>query len=622
MKKSYINLTKKFLIGTSVAIGIVFAAGCTKDAKQDIMEEDGEGTRVVLRVGDIDYGKGGPALKGKAGQAAAVSSADKTELLEKDGFEVLVSQREKGGTNSKMLGSRRNSSASNNGLRAEVMEEGFNYRIFLREQGATTGFVSEQFVSGETGSLPVEKGKIYEWYALSYNNTDDVPEGDENGQVPIMAGDGLLYATGVFDVEDVDGDVVVPLTITFKPRLTRLVIELNTMGMFAPIQSADVSVSGLYVAPEAIDIVTGQFMGDTTENLSIAFGDFTDVQGAEGHRKTMATSVAANAAEGITVRVSGLQIGLDDGSVRDFGTAFIEHAFTPEHGMEQEMLFGFVESALTRGTVSWARSNLYYTGPDNPSAPGATMSNNPYRFYHTNPRTNDPRSFFSFKGHVPRQLASANEAEQIDPCSLVYPAGRWKTPTQAELGTLTSTQGLLSNVVGGLLSTLGLGETPGMQYVTGEYIQLNPAAQGGRPATTGQSTAYGSNTSSTNVLRFNYNGIMTSIDVIEELISLELGDTYGAQAAFWTSESITDANLGGLLGGVLDLGAWSFVGRDTPTLLGRRVYGTQSLGALNIDLLGAANVVSSSLMNVRCTRDDAWDPTASGYDPNPDLSGI
>jgi hypothetical protein len=43
---------------------------------------------------------------------------------------------------------------------------------------------------------------------------------------------------------------------------------------------------------------------------------------------------------------------------------------------------------------------------------------------------------------------------------------------------------------------------------------------------------------------------------------------------------------------------------------------------LNIDLLGTLNVVNSSLMNVRCVRDASWNPTAPGYDPNPDLSNL
>ncbi|RZF58874.1 hypothetical protein [Sphingobacterium corticibacterium] len=610
MNKSYRNLTKKFLIGTSIAMGIVFMAGCAKDAKQDIKEQEVGGTRVVLRVGDIDYGKGGPALKGKAGQTASVSSANKIEILESDGFEVLVSQREKGGKSSKMIGSRRNSGGSTNGLRAEAMEEGFNYRIFIKEQGATTGFISEQFVSGETGSLPVEKGKIYEWYALSYNSTDEVPEGDENGQVTVIAGDGLLYAAGIFEVENADGDVVVPLTITFKPRLTRLVIELNTMGMFAPMAGADVSVSGLYVAPEAIDIVTGHFVGDTTENLSVAYEDFTDIAGAGGQRKVLTTSVAANAADGISVTVSGLQITLDDGSTRDFGTKAIVHQFTPEHGMEQEMLFGFIESALTTDRsgveVQWARSNLYYESGEF----------NPYRFFHTNPfitasNTEDAnKSFFSFRGHIPRQFASANEAQQLDPCALVYPAGRWKTPTDVELRSLTSTSGLIGDLLGDILSVVFPEPgTPGASFGS-NYIEYVPSA--------GSDPAYGSATSATNRLRFPYNGLQTQLSAVSGLVTLSLGNV-GETAALWSSDRVADLAL-------IEVGAWGYLGATAPAQLGippraARAIAGRSAGVLNLDVLNLG-LLGSGFQNVRCTRNASWDPTAAGYDPNPDLSAL
>lgn len=597
------KLITKLTAGGLLALGAVFATGCAKDANETILEE-GVGTRVVVKVDGI-ADRETKSEKKMSTNSSSPSLGSNATLIEGSAFDVFVSNTNGSASKSRKISSSKRNSSSN-GLRAAAMEDGIGYRIFLRKEGATE-LVSEPFTSGETGSIPVEKGATYEWFALSYNTENAVPESDANGEVAVEEGEGLLYASGDFTVADEDGDVVVPLNVTFKPQLTKVTVELNTQGMFAPIASADVSVTGVYSAPESINILTGEFTGDAETALSLDYSDFEEVSGSEGTRTIATAYVAANVEEDITVSATNLTVTLDTDAPRNFGTNALTQTFGPEPGTEQQIVLNFLESPLTRGDVSWARSNLYYSA-----------GFNPYRFYHTNPRTNDPNSYFSFKGHLPRQLASANEADQIDPCALVYPAGRWKTPTQTELGTLTNTQGLLSNVVGGLLATLGLGETQGMQFQTGEYVQLDPDANGGRPATEGQNPAYHENT---NVLRFNYNGLMANIGVVEELINLELGSTYGAQAAFWTSESVTDANLGGLLGGALDLGAWSFVGRDVQPLLGtRKIYGTQSLGALNIDLLGSLNVVSSSLMNVRCTRDNSWDPLADGYNPDPTLN--
>lgn len=604
MNRQYKKLLGRLTFGVMLALGTAFASGCAKDAKEDIAVP-GEGTRVVINVGGIDNGKPLVANKLRASAGSASSEPDsKAKLIEGSAFDVLVTQSGSVESSSRGLQSRSSASTSSGLKAATPMPNGSAYRLFLRKQGDAT-LVSAALTSGTPGAISVEKGASYEWFALSYNSTTEVPDATDN-VVALSDLTNLLYAKGEFTVPSGDGDVIVPLDVVFRPRVTRAVIEINTRGMFAPVADATVTVTGLYAAPEAIDVVTGNLIGGE-KNQTIAFEDFAPVAGTGGQRMQATAFIGGNANENITVSVTNLRITLDDGNIRNFGEASLNQTFAPEAGMEQSIVLNFLESPLTRSNVGWARSNLYYTA-----------GYNPYRFFHTNPRTDNPNSYFSFKGHLPRTLASANAANQKDPCALVYPAGRWKTPTSAELATLTSTQGLLSNVVGGLLATLGLGATPGVGFETGEYIEMTPTYSAA--PTTGQNPAYGDNNSATNRLRFNYNGFMQNVDVVE-LIELELGSTYGSQAAFWTSQTINDANLGGLLGGVVDAGGWSFVGRDVALLglIGRRGYAIQSAGITNIDLLGAVNVLSSSLMNVRCTRNTAWNPDAPGYNPEPTL---
>ncbi len=618
---------KKLAVGTLLAIGVVFVSGCAKDAKQDTPEPDGEGTRVVLKVAGIDDIQGTPALKANAG-GGMTSPANKTELVKGEGFDVLVFQDNKIESQSNFVTKSHRSSSLSGALRSAAMPTGNTYRVFLREKGTTGALTTEAFTSGSTASIPVEKGKTYEWFALSYNNTAEIPAGT-NGVVAVDDEAALLYASGEFSVEDTEGDVVVPVEITFKPRLTRVAIEINTMGMFAAIESFDVKVTGLHATPDAINVVTGDFEGSGEAELDLTDADFVDVDGNTfGDQKVVYRYVAANTNDAITVSVTNLKTVLDakaGGAIRDFGGAELVKTFVPERGMEQRIVMGFVESPLVRGGVSWARSNLYYTGPVNPSAPGATMTHNPYRFYHSNPQTQDANSYFSFKGHVPRKLASANEANQKDPCALVYPKGLWKTPTAAEVGTLTSrSPSLLGDILGNLLDAIGLSAaTPGASYGS-EYIQFDNNYSS--VPTTGVNTVYGPANGATNNIRFQYNGLDNRIDVLEELITLQIGN-YNQAGAFWTSQSATDADLGGLLGDLADLGARSFIGTDRAILggiLGRRAWASNSIGLVNLDLLSGINVLSSPLMNVRCVRDASWTTAsqAPGYDPMPDLSNL
>ncbi|WP_138096704.1 hypothetical protein [Sphingobacterium thalpophilum] len=98
-----------------------------------------------------------------------------------------------------------------------------------------------------------------------------------------------------------------------------------------------------------------------------------------------------------------------------------------------------------------------------------------------------------------------------------------------------------------------------------------------------------------------------------------IGDTPNKYTAFWTNDRLLGTPL-------IGLGVNHFLGHTATGLLsvlppatdtGFRSY--RSTNALAIDLLGSINVVKSSLMNVRCVRNTAWNGNAPGYNPNPVL---
>lgn len=625
MKKLHTNSISRLAAGVLLTLGIVFATGCAKDAKQDVGEYTGEGTRLVVRVEGIDNGSSKPLLKGSSeGKKSGSITNGHAKLVEGDGFDVFVSQTNKIVSGENLANTMRSSSSkSAKGLRSEAMANGISYRLFLRKTGETT-LISEPFVSGTTGSIAVEKGASYEWFALSFNTTDEVAAGTD-GSVTITDHSGVLYAKGTFEVGTGDGDVVVPLNITFKPQLTRIAVEINTMGMFAPIASADVSVTGGYATPDAIDVVTGNFLG-TVAPINVAYSDFIEVVSGQGDRKVAYVNVAANSSEDISVKVTNLKITLDDGSERNFGSSTMTQTFTPEPGMEQQIVLGFVESPLTHAGVQWSRSPLYYAG--NRSATSvAQLEHNPYRFYHTNPAltSNNPEAYFSYGGAMPGKLAK--QANPLDPCAFVYPAGLWKTPSSGDLagiksyGVTTLLEVLNLNVGGTLDALVGVLDLLAAP-VEGASLASNPNAHQFTSVTGGANSAYAS-TPRANTLRFNYNGFMRDVDLVEGLIQLQLGNTVGSYSAFWTNDRSFSLPFD-----IANLGVLHYLGHTHTvtvpilgTVLSTEPKAFEGANVLAVDVLGL-DLVRSSLMNVRCVRNSGWNPNAAGYDPNPDYSVI
>lgn len=430
-----------------------------------------------------------------------------------------------------------------------------------------------------------------------------IPDRGANDNFTLPQNKDVLYAASTTDL--VTSDTPAPISVTFNRLFSRIGIELNTMGLFGTMNSATVGITGQAVKTGTIDLTTKAFVGPLTSGTvpTFSFGNFTNITDAS--QKIAYFYTADPTPLNIGVSIQNLIVTLDDGTTRNFGTATLSKTIpvTPELGKSHRLLVGIGESALTFQGVQWSRSNLYYK----------TGSTTPYRFNASNLYSSsiDQNSYFSFKGHIPRKLASGNPANQKDPCALVYPAGLWKTPSKPDLNAIQNREGVLGNLLGSILDLVGLGAaTPGAEIDNGiggtnHYIQFTPTA--------GVSTAYGASTSPENKLRFNYNGLQTNVGLIDGLITLNLGTSKGNQVAFWTEDQGLD------LLGLVGVGAWNYLGFSAG-ILSNTPKGAASAGLLNIDLIGL-NVVSSALMNVRCVRNPAWAAASQlpTYNPMPVL---
>lgn len=606
MKTINNNLASKFALAAFLALGTLAVTSCNKDKSQSDQETPADQSQLVVRVAGISDGEGNAIKSSKSSTSSSKSSNNSIELVQSNGFDAVVAVDNNAPSADASPLSQAGLRASS-GLKAAStpLTSTTTYRLYLykNEGGAYTFTKSMQFTPGTEAPIQIPNGS-YKWVALSYNNTDAIPEADASNNLVLPENKDVLYATsGATDI--VINSNTAPLSITFNRLYARIAIEINTLGMFAPINSATIAVTGQNAKAATFNLTSGAItLAGSGGTPALTEVNFTDLDG-NASRKVAYYYTADQTAQSLTVSVSNLKIQLDNGTERNFGATALTQSkvITPERGKNHRFLVGITESALSfgsgTGAAQWSRSNLYYKPND------AT----PYRFYHTNPQTNDPNSFFSFGAHRPRVLASANAA--VDACALVYPAGLWKIPTAAQLGNVTSV-GLL----GGLLGDLGLTNVAGIDALvvvqdllaarvanstaTATYSEFTP--------TTGNNSAYGAATSSVNRLRFNYNGYMNTLGALNNLITLDLGNTYGSYNAFWTSENLIGSPL-------INLGVKYHLGHTT----GGNYKAYRTTSVLSAGLLGAVSVINSPLMNIRCVRDATWAAKSAqaSYNPMP-----
>lgn len=629
MKKINNNLANKFALAAFLALGtLVVTTSCSKNNTSiEEIAPDGK-NQVIVRITGLNEGEENISTKA-SNTNSTKTSGNSLKLVEGDEFDVVV-----GVTNSSSMSSGLKAS---NGLRAATtpLNSTTTYSIYFykRNPDNSYSFVkSVPLTASAVGTIDLTNGS-YKWLAVSYNNTDALPIGTTATSVPsstqLDLNKDVLIASSTSDL--VINNNSVPLNITFKRIFSTVTVEVNTLGMFAPMTAnPTIAVSCTNgIKTKTIDFSTGNLLLTNVSDLSLTQANFTDVAlpvpvGTDAYRKVATFKTAEQSELTVNAKISQLKIKADNGSIRNFGVSQSNQdiKITPLGGKNQRLLVGLAESALNYGTVEgstvqWGRSNLYYRT-------GGNLATTPYRFYHTNPNQPDAsESFFSFKGHLPLTLAKTDAALQKDPCALVYPAGLWKTPTSAEIGQITSYQGVVSNLLGGIVNLIKDDGTPGATFAS-NYIEYT--------ASSGvQSSVY---PAATQKLRFYYNGSGHAVTILTGLVTLDfkyknaLGigvDTRGQSASIWSSNQLlTGDPLLSLLKGVSGLasvGATSYIGStENGGLLGTTQvpHGTESAGLLNIDALNLG-VIASDFMNVRCTRNASWNGSAAGYNPMPSL---
>lgn len=240
------------------------------------------------------------------------------KLVQTDGFDAVIA------VDNNTIPSENSSffKANSKGLKAAStpLSSTTTYRLYLykNEGGIYTFTKSMQFTSGSPASIKIPNGS-YKWVALSYNNTDNIPDANASNDLVLPENKDVIYATsGITDI--VINSNTIPLNITFKRLYARIAIEINTLGMFAPINSATITVTGQSTKAATLNLLSSALtLAASGGTPSLTQVNFTDLDNNPS-RKIAYYYTADQTPQNLTVYLTNLKIQLDDDTERDFGS--------------------------------------------------------------------------------------------------------------------------------------------------------------------------------------------------------------------------------------------------------------------------------------------------------------
>ena len=415
---------------------ICLLTACSKEGKDEMPIID-DGSQLMVTVVGINEAQISSKTSSTAKSSTVETSAKPLKTIQHAGFDVQVSADNELPVHRDLKGAISSSTAAGKGLRAETNSNSITYRLYLFNKDDSAFVSSSTLNFGTAGQLQVRSGKSYIWCALSYNNTEEIPDiSANNSSINLPENKDVLYTAGEFTVPTTE-NAQVELPITFNHKFARIAVEINTMGMFANMTGMTAAVkfgnnTSETITNGAIDIKTGNLsqtgLNQTLSTLQARA--FSDIESGYQDRKIAYFYIPAmdvNQNLSAAVQMNSLSILLDDGTVRSFDTNlqatpfnFEQDISVIEPGKSYHFLFNMMESALTVNGIQWARQNLYLHND----------AHNPYRFLHSYQST---------------AISAGWSAEMLmnqgDPCLKVYPEGSWRMPTVQETRTTIAPSG-------------------------------------------------------------------------------------------------------------------------------------------------------------------------------------
>ncbi|NGM65128.1 fimbrillin family protein [Sphingobacterium sp. SGR-19] len=543
---SFLNL--KLTTTILVTLTLFTLSSCSKTTETDTITHNNIKLNVqVLGITDM---KTSQSVKSKASNSS-LHTSQKPELISEKivscpSFDTQLSLRQENiDDGNSVVRSRMSGSRASSVKGSAAMENGITYRLLIYEEDGT--FVSStQLTADGPSEIAILGGETYSWYAVSYHNSDPIPEVDSNNPIlDVPENTDLLYASGIIEAPTQTSEESLSLGIVFTHKYARIALELNTMGMFGNMNNVGLTISGAAGTKANINLKDGSLSNISADPATLSFNDFENVDPLYADRKIAYVYTAVESLMDLKVNINALDLELVNGTNRVFSNlaenpAVFEFSFTPQIGASYTATMNFIESFLTVNSTKFARTNLYYQG-----------GHNPYRFLPTNEHTDARNTYFAFRGVLPGQYG--NSLISGDPCALVYPEGTWRTPGFNNFMMIVPVYPIETYKVEN-----GLG-----------YFEYEDTQGTGAPYPSDK-------------LRINFNGYGTAVTEVNGEIEIDLNDSYGKSANLWSTSS---DGLGGL--GVFYYNGASGLG--------------DNINKEMIDYQGTGHV-QTTFKNIRCIR--------------------
>ncbi|WP_400261869.1 hypothetical protein ACFX5U_20145 [Sphingobacterium sp. SG20118] len=262
MKKIKRNRTTKFVLYAFLALGTLAITGCNKDKNQNGQEIPTGKNKIVVRIAGISDGESvaTPGTKSSSSKMAT-TPAHTIELVQTNDFDAIVALDNKNITNASAIGGLKATGDSRAASTAMKPDNTYNLYFYLEQAGTYTLAKVAPLTAGTETTVELENGN-YKWVALSYNNTATLPDGNTNS-ITLPENTDVLYASSNLTI---GVPKVAAIDITFNRVFARIAVEVNTLGIFGPMESTPtISVTGDKVLKTGtIDLTTGEFIGSLT----------------------------------------------------------------------------------------------------------------------------------------------------------------------------------------------------------------------------------------------------------------------------------------------------------------------------------------------------------------------
>ena len=443
-----------------------FCFSCSKENDPDgTAGQHGDGTSITFEISGIDNGTQVVDVnREQISKIHAASHSPQSILYKKqepvnEFCDAVVSLSEvptNAQTSKKVLSAIGSRSTGEHGVKLSStdMPIGRTYRVVLYEGGTQVATLNATSGTAFTFSGAF-RNRVYTWFAYSYNNSVPFTGNfdDANPNISLSGNSGLLYASGTITTSNTL-NYNNKLNILFKEKSAIIELVVDARGMFGTI--GDIQVSNMTTGQlknGVLNLRTGNFVSYSNAPLvNRSNSDFVNHNTAlsdQVRRTNFYTVDAQNQISNFKVNISTLTLRGDlypewgDPIVFTNREFTVATPFTPQHNKRYRVTITLIMTPKTIGSgtsrTEWARGNLYVKGSGTPSAEYRMRfhaASNAYGIVASGSTSEAKGEYLNWRALSSGATAASSGTN--DPCALVYPAGRWKMPTNTDITRLSS----------------------------------------------------------------------------------------------------------------------------------------------------------------------------------------